>query len=102
MVTSNENTQSLADFRQNAEQTIERMTRTGEAEVLTVDGQPKAVLITPEVYDELRGFATTEEDLENMRISIEQLDRGEGIPAEVFFAELEAELKAMPAAEEKP
>jgi hypothetical protein len=46
-------TQSLTDFLRTASETLERLKRTGEAEILTVKGQPRAILIAPAVFDEL-------------------------------------------------
>ena len=42
-----QHTQSLTDFRQNANQTLDRLGKTGEAEILTVNGEARAVLLSP-------------------------------------------------------
>lgn len=48
---SAQNGQSVTAFRQNATETLDRLARTGEAEVLTVDGEARAVLLSPAAYD---------------------------------------------------
>jgi len=46
-------TYSLTDFKQNAQEHIQRLRETGRPEVLTVNGRAEAVVMTPEVYDQL-------------------------------------------------
>lgn len=44
---------SLSDFRQNAKAHLDRLAESGGAEVLTVNGQAKGVVMSPDTYDEL-------------------------------------------------
>lgn len=44
---------SLSDFRQNAKAHLDRLAESGSAQVLTVNGQAKGVVMSPEAYDEL-------------------------------------------------
>jgi len=71
-------TQSLTEFRQNASQTLERLNKTGDAEILTVNGHARAVLVSPAMYDELARDAELRRDVAVMRTAIRQIDRGEG------------------------
>lgn len=86
--------QSLSDFSQNASQTLERLNQSDEAEVLTVDGQAKAVLISPAAYTEMLEDALLTRDVRSIRKSMEQYKRGEYVLAEDFFKQLERELMA--------
>jgi prevent-host-death family protein len=43
----------LSDFRQKAGETLDRINRTGNAEILTVNGEARAVLLSPAAYDEI-------------------------------------------------
>jgi prevent-host-death family protein len=95
-------TQSLSDFRRKASETINRLNRTGEAEILTVNGEARAVLMSPAVYDELAKEALLARDVAAIRRSIQQLDAGEGSDVNTVFAELRAELLAKKAAHAKP
>lgn len=90
---ASKHTQSLTDFRLKASETLERLNRTGEAEILTVNGQAKAVLVAPAVYDELAREAQLSHDVAVMRRSIRQIEDGKGREAGAFFDELRAELK---------
>ncbi len=43
----------LSDFRQNAKAHLDRLAETGRIEVLTVNGEAKAVVMSPRVFDEM-------------------------------------------------
>jgi PHD/YefM family antitoxin component YafN of YafNO toxin-antitoxin module len=92
---STEHTQSLSDFRKKAAQTIERLNRTGEAEILTVNGEARAVLLSPAVYDDLAREALLARDAAVIRRSIKQFKEGKGQDANTFFDELRSQLVAM-------
>lgn len=94
---STRNTQSLSDFRQNAAETLQRINDTGEAEILTVNGEARAVLVSPAVYDELAREAELARDVAMIRRAAKEFDEGKGRPISDFFDELRAELLAMKA-----
>lgn len=94
---STKNTQSLSDFRQKAAETLDRLNRTGEAEILTVNGEARAVLLAPAVYDELAREAQLSIDVANIRKAMKQIDEGDYKEAGVFFDELHAMLLDMKA-----
>jgi len=91
---STQHTQSLTDFRQKATQTLNRLNQTGEAEILTVNGEARAVLLSPAVYDELSREAQLTHDVAVIRRASQQIKNGEGRDAEEVFDELRAELVA--------
>jgi PHD/YefM family antitoxin component YafN of YafNO toxin-antitoxin module len=92
---STEHTQSLSDFRKKAAQTIERLNRTGEAEILTVNGEARAVLLSPAVYDDLAREALFARDAAVIRRSIQQFKEGKSQDANEFFDDLRSQLLAM-------
>jgi PHD/YefM family antitoxin component YafN of YafNO toxin-antitoxin module len=94
---STQHTQSLTDFRQKATQTLDRLNRTGEAEILTVNGEARAVLLAPAAYDELAREAQLSRDAAVMQRAIQQLKDGQGRPADNVFDSLRNELLAMKA-----
>jgi PHD/YefM family antitoxin component YafN of YafNO toxin-antitoxin module len=96
-----EHTQSLSAFRKTAAETIARLNRTGDAEIITVNGEARAVLISPAVYDELAREAELSRDVAAIQRAMKELDEGKGVEAKVFFAELRSELLAMKAAQQK-
>lgn len=95
-----EQTLSLAEFRDNAAETLDRVNRTGEAEAITVDGQVRAVLVPPSVYQQLLNDADDERYYSVMGQAIREHEEGRSRPAEEFFDELRAKLLAMKAAQE--
>jgi prevent-host-death family protein len=96
---STEHTQSLSDFRQNAGETLDRLARTGEAEILTVNGEARAVLLSPAVYDEMARELEIARDVAAIRKAMKQIDDGNWITAEEAHRQLRGELLAMKAAQ---
>ena len=94
-------TQSLTDFREKATETLDRLDRTGEAEVLTVNGKARAVLLSPAAFDDLLRELELSEDVAAIQQSIRESKEGKGRPAEEFFDELRAELLSMKAKQRK-
>jgi PHD/YefM family antitoxin component YafN of YafNO toxin-antitoxin module len=98
---ASERTQSLSEFRKKAAETIDRLNQTGEAEILTVNGEARAVLLSPAVHDEMARETQLARDVAVMRRSIQQIKESKGRPANEFFDELRAELLAMKATKQK-
>lgn len=48
-----ENIHSLTDFRQNAADHLAHLAETGGVEVLTVNGEAKGVVMSPQTFDDL-------------------------------------------------
>lgn len=89
--------QSLKDFRQKATQTLDRLRETGEAEVLTVNGEARAVLMSPAAHAEFSREVELSRDVAVMRQSIKELEQGKGQEASIFFRSLRTRLKKMQA-----
>src|ERR1017187_2869096 len=89
---STQHTQSLTDFRQKATETLDRLNKTGEAEILTVNGEARAVLMSPAVYDELAREAQLIRDAAVIRRSRKEFKEGKGQDVNSFLNELQAEL----------
>jgi len=90
-----QHTQSLTDFRQKATETLDRLNKTGEAEILTVNGEARAVLLAPAVYDELAREAQLTRDVSMIRKAMREIDEGKGQEAGEFFSKLRSRLLAM-------
>lgn len=99
-MTAVEHTQSLADFRAAVAETLDRVNQTGEAEVITVDGEARGVLLSPAAYDELAREAELSRNAAVMRQALREHAEGKGRPAREFFDELQGKLLAMKAAQE--
>lgn len=87
------NIRSLTDFRKNAKEHLARLAETNEAEVLTVNGEAKGVVMSPESYDELVADAQYARNLRAIRRGLEAVKNGETIPAEQVLAEVRSVLK---------
>jgi PHD/YefM family antitoxin component YafN of YafNO toxin-antitoxin module len=96
-----EHTQSLSDFRKNAAATIERLNKSGNAEIITVNGEARAVLVAPAVYDQMAREAEIARDAAMIRRSRQEFKEGKSQDASSFFGELRTELLAMKAAQTK-
>jgi hypothetical protein len=95
-------TQSLTEFRQKATQTLERLNKSGDAEILTVNGDARAVLLSPTIYDELARDAQLSRDAAVMQTAIRQIEQGKGREAGEFFDELRAQLVTMKGPKRRP
>lgn len=89
---ASKNTQSLTDFRLKASETLDRLNRTGEAEIITVNGEARAVLVSPALFDKMAREAELSRDVATMRRAVGELGSGEGQEAGEFFDQLRAEL----------
>lgn len=98
---STENTRTLTDFRQHATAVIERINHTGEAEILTVNGRARAVILSPAAYDEMARDAQLTRDVAMIRKSMKQFEEGKGRPADAVFDEIRGRLLKMKAGRKK-
>lgn len=87
-----EKSQSLNDFRDNCDQTLARLDRTGDAEVLTQDGQAKAIVLSPKAFEQLNTAAEFANRLASIQQSETELGEGKGRPAQLFLDELRSKL----------
>jgi PHD/YefM family antitoxin component YafN of YafNO toxin-antitoxin module len=79
---------SLTEFQQNTREHIERLKKTGQPEVLTVNGQAEVVIQSAEAYQKLLTEAEFARSLNALRKSLYQADHGEGRPAREFLEEI--------------
>ena len=74
-----QNIRSLSDFQRNAKTHIRRLKKTGEPEVLTVNGQAEVVVQDASAYQKLLDELDRKQAIEGIRRGLEQARRGEGI-----------------------
>src|SRR5436309_11273156 len=98
-VLATEHTQSLTDFRLKAGETLDRLAKTGEAEIITVNGEARAVLLSPAAYDGLAREAELARDVVSIRRAMKEFDEGKGRPVDEFFNDLRVKLLGMKAAQ---
>ena len=90
-----ERTQSLSEFRKNAAATLDRLNEYGDAEIITVNGEARAVLVPPAVYDALAREAEIGRDVAMIQLSRQQNAEGKGVEVREAFSKVRAELLAM-------
>ena len=69
---------SLTEFRQNATAHLDRLAEKGTAEVLTVNGQAKGVVMSPQTFDELQDKAALVDSLGMIDRGIADAKAGRG------------------------
>ena len=98
---STEHTQSLSDFRQKAGETLDRIEQTGEAEILTVNGEARAVILSPAAYDSMAREVLLARDIAAIQRARQEFKEGKGKDVKAAFAEIRAELLAMKAKQDR-
>ncbi len=93
--TAAEHAQSLAEFRDHAAETLDRVNRTGEPEMIVVDGEVRGVLVPPGLYREIQ----LARDVAAIRRSDEDIEAGRVQPLAEVSREVRAMLLARQAAE---
>jgi len=88
------NIRSLSDFQRNTKEHLKRLKKTGEAEVLTVNGQAELVVQSAEAYQQLLDLADLTDSVVVLRKRIAAADAGEkGIPAKTVLEEMKKRLR---------
>lgn len=75
-MTQCEKSQTVADFRANFNETLDRVQRTGEAEEVTENGEVKAILVSAAEYSRIRRELEIKHDLEAIDRSVEDVKAG--------------------------
>jgi len=90
-----QHTQSLTDFRHKATETLDRLNKTGAAEILTVNGEARAVLMAPAVYDELTRELMLTRDVSVMRRAMKEIADAKGVDVDTAFNSIRSKLLAL-------
>jgi PHD/YefM family antitoxin component YafN of YafNO toxin-antitoxin module len=88
MINVAEDIHSFTTFKRSSSDLMKRMKKTGRPLVLTINGKAEAVLLDPAVYQVV---ADQLDAVMRIRRGLEQIERGEGQPAEEVLDELERE-----------
>lgn len=68
----------LSDFRQNATAHLDRLAQDGTAEVLTINGEAKGVVMAPATFDELASKAALIDSLTMIDRGMQDVKAGKG------------------------
>jgi PHD/YefM family antitoxin component YafN of YafNO toxin-antitoxin module len=78
----------LTDFRQKTDEVRGRLRRTGQPEILTVEGRPELVVQDAEAYQKLLDELEDARTHEAIRKGLEEMMQGIGRPMEEVDAEM--------------
>ena len=87
MINLNRDIHSLTDFKRNTNDFMKQMKETKTPVVLTVNGKAELVVQDAESYQAMLERLEQIDAIDGIRRGLEQMDRGEGRPAEQVFAE---------------
>jgi len=84
---------SLSEFQRDPETHLERLKKTGDPEILTVNGHAELVVQSADAYQKLLDQADLAESISILREEMAAADAGEeGIPAEEVLEDIRKEL----------
>lgn len=89
-----EHTQTVSDFRSNYAEVLERLNDTGDAEILTQNGEARAVMLSPRAYDELAEAADLARTMAAIERSRQEIAEGKGRTADEVLADGRSKLLA--------
>lgn len=81
---------SVTDFKRHTNEYVKQMKATRTPVVLTVNGKAELVVQDAESYQALLDRLEQVDAIESIRRGLDQMERGEGRPAEEIFAEFRA------------
>jgi prevent-host-death family protein len=84
----------LTDFKRNTSDFLAQLKQTGEPVVLTINGKAELIVQDAASYQKLMDIAKYADEMESLRIAIEEMKAGQGRPIEAMFAEMETRLAA--------
>ena len=82
----------FSEHRRHLREHFDRVKETGRPLVITANGKPDAVVLSPDQYDSLIADAEYARNLRLVQQSIEEFQHGRGIPAEQVFAKVRKSL----------
>jgi prevent-host-death family protein len=87
MINLNRDIHSLTDFKRNTNELVKQMKKTKTPVVLTVNGKAELIVQDAESYQTMLERLEQMDIIEGIRRGLEQMERGEGRPADEIFAE---------------
>jgi len=81
-----EDVRRLDEFQMHADEILKRVKETGSPLLLTVDGKAELVIQDAEAYSRLLDLLDRAEAIQGIQRGIEEMERGEGLPAAAAFA----------------
>jgi len=88
MLDINRDINSLSSFKRNTPEFLRQLKETGQPVVLTINGKAELVVQDTASYQKLIELAEQAEKMQALRVSVEEMRAGKGIPAEDVLAEM--------------
>ncbi|MFI5454848.1 MAG: type II toxin-antitoxin system Phd/YefM family antitoxin [Isosphaerales bacterium] len=88
MLEINRDIHSLSNFKRNTPEFLRQLKETGQPVVLTINGKAELVVQDTPSYQKLIELAEQTEKMQALRVSVEDMRIGKGIPAEDVLAEM--------------
>src|SRR5579862_9764210 len=85
---------SLTDFQRNAKKHIHRLKKSGRPQVLTVNGKAEIVVQDASAYQGILERLDYWEAVEGIRDGLDEVARGDGVPAAKALAQIRGRLLA--------
>ena len=85
----------LTDFKRRTTEFRDRLKKTGQPEVLTVEGRPAIVVQDAAAYQRMMELVDRAETIEGIRAELESLEAGRGITLEEFDAKMRRKHKSL-------
>ena len=82
---------SLSNFKRNTPEFLRQLKKSGQPVVLTVNGRAELVVQDTASYQKLieqAARAQRADELESLRVAVEELKAGKGTPVEELFADM--------------
>ena len=83
---------TLTEFKRRSTELIGRLEESGRPQVLTVEGRPKAVLLTIASFERMAALAERAEAIEGIRRGLLDVDAGRTLPLDEFETSLRRHL----------
>ena len=80
--------ESLSNFKRNTSEFLRQMKETGQPVVLTINGKAELVVQDAASYQKLMERAQRVEEMEALRVSVEEMRAGKTVPAAEVLAEM--------------
>ena len=88
-----DNIHSLSDFQRNVKSHMQRLRRSGQPHVLTVNGKAELIVQDARAYERMMALIDQAEAMEGIGRGLEQAARGEGRPAKEALADIRKRVK---------
>jgi prevent-host-death family protein len=84
--------QSLSNFKRKTADLLRQLKETGDPVVLTINGKAELVVQDAASYQRLMEIVERAEEMEALRISVEEMKAGKGVPVEEMLADMRQNL----------